>query len=891
MSNVRKQSFLSLLILLIYCNVSAQLNWNFTTAASSSGSISNVTAGSLTQVNNNGSTTFIDAGSPASSSYAGASGANNGNISAKTGAVNTSTSSYVQLVLTPASNYSLSFSGISWGNYSVSTSGPALVSVYTSADNYAAPICTTSVLQNSAWSLVAPSFSPLVLKNGEALTIRIYASGGSGGSPAAGTANWRIDDLKITAKAMPIIETVHMSMKYASSTAASAPWNNITGLTTNNLNNSAGASTSVGLEFLAGSWSNTGNEGRVTGNDSGVYPDNVIRDYFWCGNYGAPDSVSANIKGLDTSARYNVTLFGSSKWNGVANNGTTVYTINSVPKSLYVDSNYLNTVSFNGIKPNSSGIIQFRISKGPFAPYALVNAVVLEKLYDSAAIPVASWNYGGNTVGSTQKLGTNDNADLPIITNDVERIRIKADGKIGIGTTNPDSVLHIAGGLKLVNGTQGAGKVLTSDSTGGASWKTPTGGSGDSTLRWGTTGNTAGASDYIGTNNAQPFSFKAYGEPAGGVVGNENTGLGIRVFKSRTTFTNNTAVGAYALDSATTGGHNTAVGSQAGFHLTTGQYNALIGRYAGNWISTGNYNTVLGGWTYLHNTTGQYNTALGFGAVSSYFNGTSAYATGSNNTGVGSRSLERLTSGIGNTGLGIYSGVNIQGGTKNIALGDSALYNTTSQSYNIGIGSKTSSTGNYGIAIGTDAVAGEKTLAISDSVKYLKLKLLNHGVGKVLTSDASGNATWQTSGGGQWSSSGINTYHTSTLGTVFIGMTDIADSSYRLFVEKGIRTRKVKVDVSSWPDYVFQPGYELRSIKDVEKYIKENGHLPGVPSAAEAEKEGINLGDNQALLLKKIEELTLYTIEQDKKAEQQQEQINSLKQELDTIKKMLQNKK
>lgn len=881
MNNVSKQLLLSLLILIICSNVNAQLNWNFTTAASSSGVISNITASSLSQVNNNSTTTFIDNGSPASGSYSGASGGNNGNLSAKIGAVNTATSTYIQLVLTPASGYSVSLTGLSWGNYSVSSSGPSNASVYTSIDNYLAPLSSNSLLQNSSWTLISPVFSPVTHNRDQPLTIRIYASGGSGSVPAAGTANWRIDDLKVTAKALPIIETVFMSMKYATSPPAAAPWNNVTGLTTNNLNNSNQVMTSVGLDFLSGSWNNTGDQGRMTGNNSGVYPDNVIRDYYWCGAYGAPDSMLANIKGLDTSAKYNVTLFGSSKWNGVSNNGTTVYSINGVSKPLYVDSNYLNTVSFNNIKPNNSGIIQFKFKKGDFAPYALVNAVVLEKLYDSASLPVASWVYGGNTVGAVQKIGTADSLDLPIITNNVERVKITANGKIGVGTTNPDSTMHIVGGLKFVNGTQGMGRVLTSDSTGGASWQIPSGGSSDSSSnsRWGMMGNTAGSSNYIGTNNAQPFAFRAFGEPAGGMLGNENTGLGIRVFKSRTTFTDNTAVGAYALDSATTGGNNTAIGSQAGWHLTTGTHNALIGRFSGNWISSGNYNTALGSWSYLHNPTGQYNTAVGYGAVSSYFTGSSAYASGSNNTGIGTRSLHRLTTGRNNVGVGIGSGNNILTGGYNIALGDSSLFNTVAQSYNIGLGSRTSATGNYGIALGTDAIASEKTLAISDSIKYLQLKLLNYGVGQVLTSDASGNATWQpaTTGTSQWTTAGSLTYLNNTSGRVAIGITAVTDTNYRLFVEKGIRTRKVKVDVNNWPDYVFNPQYELRSIVEIERYIKDNGHLPDLPSAAEAEKDGISLGDNQALLLKKIEELTLYMIELNKKVAALEEQNNTLK--------------
>ncbi|MBO9657710.1 MAG: hypothetical protein J7527_02705 [Chitinophagaceae bacterium] len=105
-------------------------------------------------------------------------------------------------------------------------------------------------------------------------------------------------------------------------------------------------------------------------------------------------------------------------------------------------------------------------------------------------------------------------------------------------------------------------------------------------------------------------------------------------------------------------------------------------------------------------------------------------------------------------------------------------------------------------------------------------------------------------------------------GSVGIDTDKTADGDFRLFVEKGIRTRKVKVDNNSWPDYVFLPNYSLLSLKEVERFIDANGHLPGVPSAAEVEKNGVDLGDNQATLLKKIEELTLYILKQQKEIDE-----------------------
>ena len=86
-----------------------------------------------------------------------------------------------------------------------------------------------------------------------------------------------------------------------------------------------------------------------------------------------------------------------------------------------------------------------------------------------------------------------------------------------------------------------------------------------------------------------------------------------------------------------------------------------------------------------------------------------------------------------------------------------------------------------------------------------------------------------------------------------------------------IESTRVKVtqNPGNWPDYVFEPNYELRSLDSLEEYINTNQHLPEVPSAAIVEKEGIDLGNMDATLLKKVEELTLYLIDQNKTLKEQ----------------------
>lgn len=87
-----------------------------------------------------------------------------------------------------------------------------------------------------------------------------------------------------------------------------------------------------------------------------------------------------------------------------------------------------------------------------------------------------------------------------------------------------------------------------------------------------------------------------------------------------------------------------------------------------------------------------------------------------------------------------------------------------------------------------------------------------------------------------------------------------------LTVKGKIHTQEVKVDLNGAvaPDYVFKEDYPLPSLEATEAYIQANNHLPEIPSAAEMEENGIELKQMNLLLLKKIEELTLHTIQQEK---------------------------
>ena len=100
-----------------------------------------------------------------------------------------------------------------------------------------------------------------------------------------------------------------------------------------------------------------------------------------------------------------------------------------------------------------------------------------------------------------------------------------------------------------------------------------------------------------------------------------------------------------------------------------------------------------------------------------------------------------------------------------------------------------------------------------------------------------------------------------------VGIGTANPQGYKLAVNGTIHTKEVKVDMDGWSDFVFEPSYKLPDLKETEQFIKENKHLPEIPSAAEVLKDGIKLGEMNAKLLQKIEELTLYMIDFKKEME------------------------
>ncbi|WP_299254030.1 tail fiber protein [uncultured Aquimarina sp.] len=128
-----------------------------------------------------------------------------------------------------------------------------------------------------------------------------------------------------------------------------------------------------------------------------------------------------------------------------------------------------------------------------------------------------------------------------------------------------------------------------------------------------------------------------------------------------------------------------------------------------------------------------------------------------------------------------------------------------------------------------------------------------------------------------------------TNGRIAIGTTE-EDPGYALTVKGKVHVQEVKVDLLGVlaPDYVFKKEYDLKTLEEVQNYIAKEGHLPNIPSASEMEKEGVNLKEMNMKLLEKVEELTLYTIAQEKAIKEQKEANDSLEKRLQKLEELLQ---
>jgi hypothetical protein len=396
------------------------------------------------------------------------------------------------------------------------------------------------------------------------------------------------------------------------------------------------------------------------------------------------------------------------------------------------------------------------------------------------------------------------------------------------------------------------------------------------------------------TNTNASFGYNALSSNSSG---QNNTAFGTGAAALNTTGANNLAIGTYALVNNATASYNTAIGRQALQGCTSGTMNMGIGYQSLFSVVSGSYNTGYGFQT-LYSTTGSNNTAAGYLA---------GFSTGSggNNTFNGYEAGYDNSTGGSNTFVGANTGRGITTGSNNTVIGANVTSLAAALTNNIiiadGSGNRRINVDNNGnVGIGTTTPSAQ--LHTTGSVLFAGLTL-NSSPTNVIVEDASGHIGYEPvssfSGGGggssSWSTSGTGNIVNSNAGVVIIGAvptTLFSDANLKLAVNGDIYSQKIVVTQTGWSDYVFDPGYKLSPLKEVAAFVAKNKHLPDVPTTADVEKNGIDLGANQSTLLKKVEELTLYAIEQDKKAEAQQKLIDDqykllmqMKDEIEQLKK------
>jgi trimeric autotransporter adhesin len=467
----------------------------------------------------------------------------------------------------------------------------------------------------------------------------------------------------------------------------------------------------------------------------------------------------------------------------------------------------------------------------------------------------------------------------------------------------------------------------------GTKWVALTGSGG---MDWGITGNagTSSASNFIGTTDAQPLVFKTNNIKAGQLehdiftantamgfralltnAASYNTAFGFEALKNNTYAGSNTALGSYAMESQSFANanavwhtHNVAIGLYSLWRnqpttATNAVQNVGVGNYSLQNNTIGHFNTAIGHEAMRYNTTGSRNTALGDRALFSQAYNNSNVHYNTDNVAVGYEALyfNQPTSpanGIGNTAVGFYALRSNYTGNYNTAIGNGADVSTYNLNYTTAIGYNAKAevsntmilggTGVSAVSVGIGTSTPKHTLDVTGRMHLANGVIQRGGTSIYGTSDlglyqrAPGNWMRFVTNGAPirfFSDDSIGTFANFSIeanGNIGIGTTTIP-AGYKVAIDGKLICEEARIQNSTaWPDYVFNEDYKLLPLEDLEKIIRQQKHLPGIPSASVVSKEGFGLGDMNVRLLEKVEELTLYMIDLKKENSKLAERIKLL---------------
>lgn len=420
-----------------------------------------------------------------------------------------------------------------------------------------------------------------------------------------------------------------------------------------------------------------------------------------------------------------------------------------------------------------------------------------------------------------------------------------ASGNVGIGTTSPGKALEVMGDISLpsINGN----KQIYTWSSSDANWRIGMSASPGFTtsmtsshVQYLAYGNASGQGFAMGVNGSQS-SFEITGSNHNAFF-RGNVGIGtatptskLEVYQSTTNSTQNVGLRSWT-------------GNSSGYYGNT-QLQLAFGGGAGSFAHAIKSR---------HNSSGISGNAIDF-----YL-----WQPGDNVNGEGSLNVMTLNGtnvGIGTTAPAYRLDVNGSINASSILINGAPFAGGGSQWITSGTSIYYNASGNVGI--GTSSPTG-------------KLNVYNSGPTQIIIGNpntASGGFTSLIAGtsadsNGYGYLQAIQSSGTSLGGLILnkdggnVGIGTISPDA-KLAVKGQVHAQEVRVDLqgAAAPDYVFESSYKLLSLQEVKDYISANKHLPEVPSAKEIEKNGVQLGEMNLLLLKKVEELTLYILEQEKR--------------------------
>ncbi|RPI27669.1 MAG: hypothetical protein EHM61_07700 [Acidobacteria bacterium] len=471
---------------------------------------------------------------------------------------------------------------------------------------------------------------------------------------------------------------------------------------------------------------------------------------------------------------------------------------------------------------------------------------------------------------------------------------VDGEGRMGINTTKPTSTLTVDGYIEATKGFLVNGRPVGGIGFGLLGGSQPLVTEGGSNNYFGTGAGAAMTSGYsnsffgghAGEANANGFGNSFFGAEAGraNTSGYFNAYFGNGSGAHSTTGIGNAYFGSNAGQFNVGGYGNSFIGHLAGYRNTEGDYNSFVGRSVGENNTLGGFNCFIGAFVGEHNTVEDRNTLVGtyadidpgvspgqFPVHHATAIGYGSYVSRSNSLILGG------VNGFNDVTSETFVGIGTPAPDRQLvvegsqALGKFRRYNATTPSHSPAF--------LFERARGTntaplDIVPGDYLGKVQFRGR-VSANMPEYGALVFIASDTNQNGRFS------FVDRDLATERMVVLNTGNVGIgtntpTELLDIAGNLRVRGTIL---FGAPASPVPDYVFQPEYRLMPLRELEQYVKAERHLPNVPSASAIQSNGVNLGEFQMKLLEKIEELTLYTLQQANVIERQNHETSALKEE------------